>query len=235
MILAMTLSLLLLLVWSAIMPKQQPVENKGVISNSLPAQNISKPAPLPPPVQPAVENQKLLNFEQDKFEASFVESLACLDSVRFKDYQSYQFPLRYAFALGDDSWKFNKLTSDSHSITFLYADQDKKITKKFTFHNSNYSILLEVHIENLTQAPLAVNLPLSLGMPEFSPKDANARYQNFIIGAKEKTSHITPKKNLDFSDVNFLALRDRYFCAIIGPEQESLSAYIRKISNKILK
>ena len=57
-------------------------------------------------------------------------------------------------------------------------------------------------------------------------------FRSMIVATKEKTIHITPKKNQTINDLKFLSLRDRYFCAIIEPETDNNSAYINKLSNQ---
>lgn len=87
---------------------------------------------------------------------------------------------------------------------------------------------LEIIIENLSDIPLSVAAPLILGTLDFSSKNVDARYQDVAVATKEKTGHVSPKKDLKVADVNFLAMRERYFCAIIEPEQNLLDGYIKK-------
>jgi len=246
-ILAIALSLLVLLTWSALVPKPHPIDNKEVTAKEIvaintPPQQIASSAIAQEP-SPASQ----FKHTHDKFEITFIEPLAAIKEITFKMHQDYKFPLKYGFMLGDKSLSFKTGSIASDAVTFVCSDQNKKITKKYLFSNSNYSIWLEITIQNLSSVPITFNPPLVLGVLDFSSHSIQSRYQDVAVATKDKTQHFNGRKNLEFTDVKFLSLRDRYFCAIIEPrpslksnialkegrgepEADSYAGFIKKIN-----
>ncbi|MFH1457655.1 MAG: membrane protein insertase YidC [Candidatus Omnitrophota bacterium] len=230
-ILAMALSLLLLLAWSAMMPKQQHIDNKEVRDDDLPFVDAPEKTLSSLSARPSIKDAKVIEFHQDRYTISFIESLAAIKEVIFNDYQSAALTLQNGLLLDDTSLSFSKQNSSANEISFLHLDQSRKVIKKFIFSKSLYDIQLEITIENLSDAPLTSLSPLVLGTLDFSSKNPDARYQDVTVATKEKVKHESPKKDLNLKDVDFLALRDRYFCAIIEPELGPLEGYIKKAGN----
>jgi len=195
---------------------------------------IPETAPEVPPSSsdwPSLQDAKTIDYRQDKYMITFIEPLAAIQEVKFNDYQSASFLLQNGFLLNDRSLVFTRQQSSPGEITFLHTDSSKKVTKKFIFSNSMYDMWLEISIENLSDVPLSTAAPLILGTLDFSSKNPDARYQDVAISTKEKVSHVNPRKDLQATDLNFLALRERYFCVIIEPEQKPLNGYIKKTGN----
>jgi len=226
-ILAMSLSLLLLLAWSALFPRPQLIENKGIITKNSLTNDIPQERP-PSSIQPETLSAHLINYEQGNFEVIFVEPLAAIKEVKFKTYPNSKFSLKSGFLLNDKSLSFSKYNSSANEVSFLHADQQKRVIKKFIFPNSNYDMWLEIDIQNIANAPIAINWPLVIGILEFSSQNVNTRYQDVTIGTKEKALHVIPRKSLEFTGVKFLGLRDRYFCAIVESQEDFLTSYIKK-------
>ncbi len=233
-IVAVALSLLILLTWSAWVSKTQRIENKEVITKEL---TLLKTPPSPTPalaLEPEFPATGLFKQTQAEFEVTFIEPLAAIQEVSFKAYRDSKFPLKYGFALDDKSLVFKKESSSADSVTFVYSDQNKKIIKKYTFSNSDYSVWLVVEVQNLSNLPLKINLPLVLGVLDFSPKNIQARFQDVTIATKDKVVHLNAnvRKNLEFPEAKFLSLRDRYFCLIVEPESNNHSGFLKKINPK---
>jgi YidC/Oxa1 family membrane protein insertase len=112
----------------------------------------------------------------------------------------------------------------------LHNDPAKKITKKFIFDNSNYTIGLEIKIRNLSASPLKIQIPLILGGLDFSSRDLQARYQDALLVTKEKAWHSNARKDLSLPELKFAGLRERYFCAIIQPLTSDYTGQVRKIT-----
>ncbi len=80
-ILAISLSILVMLAWSALMPKQQPLVAQKVTDQS-PA-NVNDV--VLPDTLPVIESDEpFLSLEQENFKVLFSESLAGIHSVIFK-------------------------------------------------------------------------------------------------------------------------------------------------------
>jgi len=229
-ILAIALSLLVLLTWSALVSKVYHIDNKevttkGIVPIKTPVKQIA-----PPTVEQEPPPSSLFKYTQDKFELTFIEPLAAIKEITFKMHQDYKFPLKYGFMSGDKSLSFKTQRITPDSVTFVYTGQDKRIIKKYLFSNSNYSIWLELTIQNLSTAPVTLNLPLVLGVLDFSSNNIQSRYQGVAVATKDKTQHFNGRKDFEFKEVKFLGLRDRYFCAIIEPEPDSYEGFIKKIN-----
>jgi YidC/Oxa1 family membrane protein insertase len=232
-ILAIALSLLVVLSWSALVSKTYHIDNKGVTTQEIaPVNTESRQVAIPlvaPVVAPETPSLPLLQYDKEKFEITFIESLAAIKEIKFLAHQDYIFPLKYGFLLGDKSLVFSKESSTPEAVTFVQRDSNKRIEKKYVFSNSSYGILLQLTVQNLTNAPLNLSLPLVLGVLDFSTNNKQSRYQDVVVATKEKTSHLNAQKNLQFQDVKFVGLRDRYFCAIVEPTPSNFGGFINKI------
>jgi len=227
------LSLLVLLSWSALVSKTQPVVQQEVIQKE--KSNITPNIPIKEEVllkTPIIEDTQPILFSTNKLEVAFIEKLGVVKDIGFKDYNKHKFYLNYGFMIQDPTLIFHKENSTSESIAFVHQDSNKKITKKFIFSKSGYSMRLEIVVKNLTNAPLKINLPIILGSLDFSHKNPQSRYQDVAINTQEKTFHLNAQKNKTQDGIKFISLRDQYFCAIIQPEAAGQTGFINKISNQ---
>jgi len=235
--LAVVLSLMVLVSWSALAPKPQKIATQRVATTNsadlglqavaLPQKEALSVAEAVPAL--AVTPEAEIPFSHEKIDLTFLEQQAAIKDVVFKSYQNYKFPLKNGFSLGDKKI-FSKESATSKTIAFSYKDRELKITKRFIFSNSLYTIGLEVEIQNISGAPIKLDLPLVLGVMDFKPKSIDVTYLNVTVGTKEKTLQENGKKDLTFENVNYLALRDRYFCAIVQTEDNKAAAFIHKLS-----
>ena len=231
-VIAIALSLLILLSWQALAPKPQLVEKQEVTAVSLPQQQAaSTPAPALS-VASEVPLSSLINYSREEFDLVFVEPQAAIREVLFKGYKDYELKLPSAFLLEDSSLVFKKASSDSNSIVFVHSDENKKITKAFTFSNQLYSIVLDVEIENLSEGPLNVALPMTLGVLDFAADRMMSRYMNAAVGREGKVKQVNARKSSIQQDIRFLALRERYFTAIIEPEDGKQFGVITKLDSQ---
>lgn len=233
-ILAVTLSLLILLGWSALLQKIAPESTTRLPPSSGSPTVKPQPQIVAGAVTPAVEPSpaSLEKFTLDQQEVIFNASQGAIQEVIFARYQAYKFPLQSGFLLGDQGMNFKRENLTPDSITFVYRDQNKQITKKFVFHNSNYTIDLAISVRNLSSGPLQVKLPLILGRLNFAADPNQARFQDTTVALSDKILHPNGRKDLAFNSVKFLALRDRYFCAIIEPLDSSPAGFIKKVNAK---
>jgi len=239
-ILFILLSLLILLSWSAFVTKPYSIDNKEVTQQistiSSPLASAPTSAQSIPSINDIAETQNpvVFNFQQKNFEVVFDESKAAINEIIFKSYNSYKFPLKYGLLFGDKSLLFKKEKVSADSVTFTYDDATKKISKQFLFTNSKYDMVLSIKIKNLTSAPLNINLPLFLGIVDFSVKQEESQFIALTVATAEKTLHPNAQKDAVFSDLKFLGLRNRYFCAIIGPEKtSSYNGFVKKLTPQV--
>lgn len=232
-ILAIALSLLVLLSWSALASKFYPIANKGVIKENL----QGKPS-LPVEISPAPKETEpslssLQEVVQEKFNLIFIEPRAAIKEVVFEDYQSAKFSLWEGLEIKNPDWVFQKELSSADQIVFVSRDKDKVMTKRFLFSKPNYTIGLEIKVQNLSATPLALKIPLVLGVLDFSGNQIEARYQDLTVATAEKTLHLNGRKDIVLEGAQFLGLRNRYFCAIIEPDQKNnYTAFIQRVNSQ---
>jgi len=236
--LALVLSFAVLFGWSALLSKFYPTDKSTVTNITSPAgveQKLTQAGPAAHVELPEAEIKpgKLWNYEQDSFVLVFEENRAAINEVIFKDYQGYKFPLGAGLLL--KNFVFHKESSNAKAVVFAAQDEEKRIRKEFNFYNSNYSIGLEIEIENLSPHPLKMNLPLLLGATDSKDK-TNVDPRGFqvpmqaVASLQEKNLYLDTRKDRDFAGVNFVALKERYFCLILEPEQGNYSGYVRKLN-----
>jgi len=229
------LSILVLFGWSAFVSKTQPIDNKQVIVNSTAVNNVQSviaPTTLPAPKPAELSNilEKTFSYKQDNLEIIFNEPLASIKEVVFKKYPESRLVLKEGLLINDKTLLFSKDFQTAGSITFIHKDSEKTITKKFTINKSNYTIDLEIKVKNLTNVPLKINLPLVLGMLDFSSNNKEARFQDLTVGTQGKPIYTSAHKSAQFNSVKFLGLRDRYFCLIAQSNAASQTAFVNKIN-----
>lgn len=225
------LSILVLFGWSAFVSKTQPVANKQVIAESAVVNKVQTVAPVTPEAAAVVNlPEKAFTYKQENIEIVFNEASASIKKIVFKKYTDSQMVLSKGLLLNDKTLLFNKENQSANSVTFQHVDNEKKITKKFTIDKANYTIDLEIKIKNLTNTPLRLNLPLILGVLDFSSKNPEARFQDLTVGTQEKTIYTSAQKPTQFNSVKFLGLRDRYFCLIAQPDLVAQNSFVTKIT-----
>lgn len=225
-ILAIALSLLIALSWSAITSKLYHVENKGVTTPSTP-QITAAPARLAAP-QTTASTLTYFDLSLPQQEIVFSESEAGIKQIKFPEYQNYVFEVNQAFSLRDEL-KFTKTAVSGSTVQFVYSDQEKRISKDFIV-NPNYTIELHLRIKNMSNLELRFDSPLVLGTLSFAGKQ-NQMYQEVTAATPEKILRLNGRKEAIIPQIKFLGLRDRYFCAIIEPPAGQYSAFVHKVTN----
>lgn len=244
MLLALVLSVVVLFGWSALVSRFYPA-GKSAFTNQTPSSSLAE-QPLPAgaessraPVKEfaaeAIQAQPELpwKFGLDNFEIVFNENQAAIKEVRFKNYQSYVFPLGSGLLL--KNFPFKKAYSSDRSVVFAFQDQEKSIKKQFNFSPSSYAIELDIEIQNLSTEPLSMSLPLLLGITNAQDKTnpgprGQQLVQELVASLKEKTLYLSTRKTTDFSNLKFLALKERYFCLIVAPEASNYSGHVHQLN-----
>ena len=228
-VITIAMCMLVLLAWSAFVSKTQPIAKQGVTSKPL-QQSVTTQQPVSEPVVslkqtlPQLHERLKLSNEEIDFSAGD----ATINEVLFKEHKNYTFPLINSFLISDKNLNFKTEASGPKFITFVYSDLAKRIVKRFDFSNSRYSMTLQLTIQNISNAPLKISFPLIIGTQDFSSVNKFAQYEGVVVATKEQVKHLTARKELNFSDISFVALRDRYFCLIVNPESAGYSAFTKK-------
>jgi len=231
-IIAIALSLLIMLGWSALFTKPQPID-----STQLKQQSVNGPVTLSS--QPSIEltqsklasPQELVTFLHDTREIIFDVPHAAISEVVFKANLEHRFPL--GLGLYSDLgyvFKLDKVTKDT--ISFIAQDSTKRIVKTLNFSNNNYTIDLEIVTTNLSNASILLKSQLILGRLDLSAKNIQSRYYGVYMAGKEKNLHLGVAKDFNGQDIRFIGLRDQYFCSIAEPMTKDNIGYIKKISSQ---
>ena len=234
-LLAIGLSLLVLLSWSALAPKTQVTVSTVVTSNSAvnpepvfqAKENIAAPLPLP-----EESKRPLLQINHKNSEIYFDEERAAINKVIFKLERDETFPLKFGFLTDGSSLKYSRVKSGPDEVIFVAQDGNKRITKSFIFGKSNYAIDLQIKIQNISSSPITFNSSLILGMLDSSRGNEQGRYEDVYVSTPEKTSHISATKEYRGGVTKTFGLRDRYFCLIVEPDKTTpYNGYVKKLSN----
>jgi len=226
---AIALSLLVLLSWSALVNKTQPIDSQYVTQIKSPSSHNTTAA-IPPALSQARPEtpRELVNFKQDNREIIFDVAKAAITEVVFKANREHRLPLTTGFYSDDNNlFKLEKISKDS--VSFVYQDQNKRIVKKFTIPNNSDAIELDIQTLNSSSTPLLLLPHLVLGELNLSAKNSQSRYQDVFLVGKEKTLHLSAGKEFSSQDVKFIGLRDQYFCAIVESVNGEVSGYIKKV------
>ncbi len=234
-LLAIGLSLLVLLSWSAFASKTQHVVNTSVTSNSVTTVETPsqvKESPISQIKPPEETKRPLLQINHNNSEIYFDEEHAAINKVIFKLERNETFPLKFGFLTDGANLKYTKVSSGPDEVNFVAQDGQKKITKSFIFGKSNYTIDLQIKIQNTSSSPITFNPSLVLGMLDSSRGNEQGRYEDVYVSTLEKTSHISATKEYRGGITKTLGLRDRYFCLIVEPEKTTTyNSYVKKLSN----
>jgi len=232
-ILAVVASSIVLVLWQILMPK--PIQMPLKPAESIVSGSTTKAAQATLSVKQAVaeavlpENEVI--FENQNLKAVFIEGQAAIKDIVFKKYQHYNFMLHNGLWLNNDIvFKKDKLNEDS--ISFVGQDKNILIVKKFNFNTADYSAKLEIEIKNISSTPIAFSNSLILGTLDFNDAKTLPQNHDFSVYSDEKLSH--PKLNKDhaYNQLNYIGLRDRYFCAILSGDKKEYAGLVRKINPK---
>lgn len=232
-ILAISLSLLVLVSWSFFVSRTQPIAVKGVVQKerSVSASQEVAPASQADKVTSPVASTPL-NFAQDSVNIVFSEEQAAIKEVTFKKYGSGVIVLKDGFALADTGLVFRKGSFADNKAVFTYKDNTKEIIKRFIFSDIPYDVKLEIEVRNLSNLSLDIKWPLVLGTISFIGDQNEIRFQDITVVGKDKVQHFNGHKDVLLYDVQFMGLRNRYFCSIVEPEEAVYAAQIKRLNKE---
>jgi len=228
---ALALSFIVLAIWSNFSVKPKNPQNsqiypqKTVISEKT---SLEIPASFTPSISPSA----FFETQQGKRKFVFAEPQGAIKEVIFSEYQSYVFPLKNSLLVGGNDLVFSRQVLSNNIVTYTYNDNEKKIIKRFIFADSGYDFEFFLTIENLTNSPLNLKLPLALGTIDPSLAKDRMTYHDVTVFDSEKPVYPSFQKPATFNQLKFIALRDRYFCSIIEPEQPGFAGFITKTAAK---
>lgn len=215
------------------MPKPQVVENKEVAStiNALPQPVVQQPDVIK--IEEKPELLPSFQYASEKVDVTFIESKAAIKDVIFKAHQAYKLDLKYGFIFSDKDLVFKNTSKSSNMVVFEARDQNKKVIKRFDFSKTDYTIDLDIEIQNMSNLTIPINLSLYLAELDLSSKNVQSRYYDVTVSTNEKTSHYGANKDLNLPAVKYIGFRDRYFCVIAEPKESNYSGFIRKANSHL--
>lgn len=220
-ILAISLSIFVIILWSAVTSKPYRIGPQNV--------TVQEPLATSASVVPQLREEKFLFQEQ---EYTFVLPRAAIKEVLFKNYHNYRFILADGLFLGGADL-CTKQERFGNTTTFLFVDAEKKITKQFIFSNSNYSNELKIKIQNLKSQTLQLRPELILAKLNFANTQFDKYLQEVVVGYQDRLVRSSARSSmLPTEEIQFFVLRDRYFCAIITPTTSGCKGFIRNRQNR---
>jgi YidC/Oxa1 family membrane protein insertase len=251
--LAISLSLIVVWFWSAMVPSSsvvskkmissQPIENK----ENFDIQKILKDQPHVPVDE--IKNEEVITLSSDKLKAEFSNIGGSLNAVIIKEY-SASLPIEKIAGLHEyDNRVFIANQESDTSISYIYENSYTKIIKRYEIIPNEYVIKNSIEIHNKSNMSKIIdifmtgyilkmsnleknNLDLSndkllFEYVVFTENGIHRKAGAFKFNAKEEKKEI--------GKVYWSGFRDRYFCAIIKPQFNTTMYSIIPISDKLLK
>ncbi len=228
-ILAIALSLIVLISWSFIVPKPQHVATQDVVEKNI--VSIENAVAIQELLISQSKNEPLV-FKTDNFEVFFNKPLGAIEKIVFSKYKDHNFLLGKGFLINNKNIVFQKSEQKDKAIVFKYSGPDLNIEKKFTFHNSSYSIDLEITATNTSKQEVTLQMPLVIGNLDLSSKNPQTRFIDTALMNSETELYSNGHKNLSLPNIKFIGFRDQYFTALLSPVNFTAEGYINKESNQ---
>jgi len=223
-LIAISLSLLVISAWSFATSKLYPPKNQGVI--------IEKTVAATPKESLSASWQEISveSIAIDGQEISFSLPYATIKDSTFKDYQNQKFDLNRAFLLEDKDLVFKKIQIGQKN-TFVSEDKNKRITKELNILNSKYNMELSIIVENLSDSVINMDYPILISSINTQTGHFSERLKEAVFAENEKMTHLSPIRNYETKgEIKFVAFRDRYFCLVVEPTAPGFKGFLKKIS-----
>jgi len=230
-LIAITLSLLVITIWSFGTAKFYPPKQQGVTIEKAVESTEKIMEPAPKTLTPASwQETSVETIPVDGQEISFSLPYATIKDTIFKDYLNHKFSLNKAFLLQDKDIVFKKSQIGQKNV-FISEDRYKRITKEFTILNSKYNMELSITIENLSESPINIDYPILIASIEGQSGHFSERLREAVFAEEEKTQHLSPIRNYNTKgEIKFAAFRDRYFCLVVEPASQGYRGFLKKIN-----
>jgi len=227
-LLALALSFLVVVTWTRFFNRPSLPQNP----QDYPQQAIKQPSALPLPEKTinSQVNPTDFTFKDHQVDLIFVEPWGAIRQAVFQKYQDYKFALNRGILVGYPDMEFYRQLFDNKGVIYNFQDQEKLITKELYVADAEYAFDLVLKIKNTSSSLISVQLPVTLGQIDMTASKDRMNFHDVTVSDQEKTFYPNPKKTATFGGVNFIAMRDRYFCAIIQPLQKGSAGFINKVS-----
>jgi len=220
--LALGLSILIIYLWSGLMPKTQTLTPSpaNITLKDIKEQQVGEKDTLE-------FEEPIKDFSLDIFLIKYYEKSACFKEILFKKFSLDKLILFYGFYIPKNELIFSAETNGNNLI-FSAKEKNKEFKKVFNFYNNSNFIELSLIIKNITETEQSFELPIWIGGLDFTDH-SSVLYSNYVIDYKDKIEHINGRKEAKFDNIRFVALRNKYFCLLVEPYYKDYSAFIQKI------
>ncbi|MCA9400514.1 MAG: membrane protein insertase YidC [Candidatus Omnitrophica bacterium] len=265
--LAIALSFLVLYVWSALRPKSHSDQVYNQINNpqniQLPAeeelqqkdssgfdysQTIDKNIDVTDNTQQKTEKETFTHVATPKLNLYFTNTGGNLKTAEIVQYNKTLPISIYGGIEGFNDFDFKLDRLDNYLVSYVYENDELRITKNYRVSEDDYLVTLDVILENKTKMSKQKDIWLNsvkLDIPPHHAKNSveardQSLYEYFVITNKEQ---VRKSKAHKFSDknnkkesavVDLIGYRDRYFSVIYKPSQETQAYHIRPIDEDTL-
>ena len=223
---AITLSILVLLFYSSLVPKTQPVVNKYVATNVTSAvSQVAEPVIKENSEQDfhnLLLESNLYNLKSDGLEIKFSKKGAFIYEVFDKTTSSTIAIKDIGLVKEWSQYSFNA-SPLSNGVIFDYKTEDGQEIKKKFILKSNNVIELTIAISNITSSKItSYNIFAGYNNPAEDKNAISQRYHEASILLNDvivrKPTHGL-KNQVDYSGkISWVGLRDRYFCVVLIPQ-----------------
>jgi hypothetical protein len=238
--LAIILSILALMVYSALVNLFVPPQPVQPVTQSIPQTLSGSSATFQAKAQvdvpsaantiltpsPIKENLiKLSNKELDLY-VNLVGSGIKNSNIKFYESNLYQSDI--GLLVEWQNMEFNRKSATDY-LTMSYTDTTNglEIIKSYKFSADPYILEMDVNFVNISNTKRYVKYNLNLGSLDEKIRKQNPteeRYMEFFISMPNKMLRHNPfnfnPKNVD-EKIQWVGIRDRYFCSIVQPLQEA--------------
>lgn len=238
MIVAIGLSLLILLSFQMMSPRQEVITHSPTSTyqpeDAMPATS-PKETFTGTAVTPAIQEEEVSKVQTGQYELIFSDIGGSLKKLSLKEYREQDLPEilyeqespgKRTFAMtsplvsGLDSAKYSVLRV-SGNLVYTYTEPDwVKVTKTYTFDKSLYYFKLEIATKNISSR--AIDISYDVVGPSFISRVSqvagrNFREANTLIDGKvwRVTRAKSPQQRE--GEINWTALKNRYFAMILKP------------------
>jgi len=248
-LLASVLSLVILLGYNAAIRKYYPAaKTKTAITSpqtmsNLPEKTLVPEVAKPTVIQPiSLESKEL---ETKKLKIVFTNLGGRIKEVWFKDYNAKFFSGPSLNLESSQDLPFQFVRSLPDFLVLSYQDGARKITKKFQV-KGDYLIGVEIIVEDLTGKKVDTRLKFSCFNLDLEALNKDPHWQKEKIYAEASISlpdkvlriniaRINAKSATDLPAlVNWLGLRERYFCLLFKPEPAAMGYFVHPQSDKAI-
>jgi YidC/Oxa1 family membrane protein insertase len=216
-ILAISLSFLVMVIWARLTQpsKTYPIATQEV-TESYPNQ---QPQSVPSSVMPQPDKEEaLVSAISHNREIFFSLPSASLKKIVFGHFSDDELSLGQGLRLAEQGLQFTQERLNSQEAVFVYQDADKRITKRFDYSDPNFSLEVDIKIENLSTQSLPYPSGIVLGTIELNSRSLDARFKEVFIKQPDRILRLSPRRATQIKHSGeFFGFRERYFCAILIP------------------